>query len=65
MLAIERGLKGISPGQAGRRTTGRVRWLIVSIVAVIGLSVQLGFWCWATVVAVVVTPLHFVLRALA
>jgi Zn-dependent protease with chaperone function len=38
---------------------------LLVFVSVIGLSVQLGFGCWAIVTAVVVTPLHVLLRAMA
>jgi Zn-dependent protease with chaperone function len=38
---------------------------VLVVVAGIQLSVQLGMACWATVTAVVVVPLHLLLRALA
>jgi heat shock protein HtpX len=38
---------------------------VVVVIALIQLSVQLGFGCWAVVTGVVVVPLHFLLRALA
>lgn len=38
---------------------------VVAVITGIGLSVQLGFSCWAVVTAAVVTPLHLVLRVLA
>jgi hypothetical protein len=38
---------------------------LVAVITGIGLSVQLGFSCWAVVTAAVVTPLHLVLRVFA